>query len=40
LLSHLEEIPAKGTIVEVENYTFRCREVSEIKIEKIRLEKS
>jgi CBS domain containing-hemolysin-like protein len=40
LLSHLEEIPAKGTIVEVENYTFVVEEVSEIKIEKIRLEKS
>lgn len=40
LLSHLEEIPTKGTIVEVENYTFVVEEVSKIKIEKIRLEKS
>jgi putative hemolysin len=40
LLSHLEEIPSKGTIVEAQNYRFIIEEVSEIKIEKIRLEKS
>lgn len=40
LLSHLEEIPSKGTIVEAQNYRFIVEEVSEIKIEKIRLEKS
>lgn len=40
LLSHLEEIPSIGTIVEAQNYRFIIEEVSEIKIEKIRLEKS
>jgi len=40
LLSYLEEIPSKGAVVKIENYTFIIEEVSETKIEKIRLEKS
>lgn len=40
LLSHLEEIPEQGTIVEIDKYIFTIDKVSDSKIEKIMIEKS
>jgi CBS domain containing-hemolysin-like protein len=40
IIHHLETIPEKDRVIELKGYSFIVEEVSERKIEKIRIKKS